>query len=67
MGKAFKNESRDDLHHQINGVKWMNEDGISVAKVISECLSSSFNVHQHYANVVIAAILGGGNHYCSIL
>ena len=45
----------------------MNEDGISVAKVISECLSSSFNVHQHYANVVIAAILGGGNHYCSIL
>ena len=42
-------------------------DGISLAKVISECLLSNYNVCQHCANVLITAILGYRKDYCSIL
>ena len=42
-------------------------DGISPAKVISECLLSNYNVCQPCANVPITAIIGHGKDYCSIL
>ena len=42
-------------------------DGISPAKVISECLLSNYNVCQPCANVPITAIIGHRKDYCSIL